>query len=150
MLTGLNQMDWLAECCRLGCCSCRSQPTAASKPSIIKVIILAKLPINYNPAVPATSQIGFGNLAFATDGTNNFKWADDLFGGRNITIHLPAINKDALIDSILNSKTDFGLTRAVRDLISINNMDIAQLSNKPGFELDGNIMVTYPPGFPKI
>jgi len=77
-------------------------------------------------STPSASQIGFGNLAFLTEGKKNLKWADDLFGGRNITIHLPAINKDALIESILNSKTDFGITSAVRDLITINNMDVAR------------------------
>ncbi|KAJ3345944.1 hypothetical protein HDU91_007181, partial [Kappamyces sp. JEL0680] len=99
---------------------------------------------------PKTSQIGFGNLAFASGNSSNFKWAQELFGGRNITIHLPAIDKEAAIDSMLASSADFGITSAVRDLITVNRIDISQLGSKPGFGVDGNVVVAYPAGLPQI
>ena len=47
-------VDWLAGCCSLGCCSSNSQPTAASKSSMIKVIQFQR----YKTLHPSASLIG--------------------------------------------------------------------------------------------
>ena len=51
---------------------------------------------------PMPGLIGIGNLVFSQLGRSaDFKWPKVLFGGKNISIHLPALNKTRIFDDVL-------------------------------------------------
>ncbi|KAJ3308948.1 hypothetical protein HDV04_000594 [Boothiomyces sp. JEL0838] len=99
-------------------------------------------------ANPTSSIIGISQFAFFTD-NQHFKWCDEIFGNHVITIHLPAIPKEKIINELLDAP-DLGITKALRNLITVNKFNIAQMNDQPGFGVDGNINVNYPPGLPAL
>ncbi|KAJ3318027.1 hypothetical protein HDV06_000877 [Boothiomyces sp. JEL0866] len=100
-------------------------------------------------ANPTSSIIGISRLAFFTDNLQHFKWCDEIFGSRVISIHLPAIPKEKIINSLLDAP-DLGISKAISNLVTVNKFNIAQMNDQPGFGVDGNVNINYPPGLPLL
>lgn len=95
-----------------------------------------------NPALshlPAASSIGLKDFAFMPVGTTKkFRWCDELFAGQIINFGIPAICKECFLYSSIME----GVTRVtVTDLVTFQNLDIAQLDDGPGFSAKGGLKV---------
>jgi hypothetical protein len=99
-------------------------------------------------ADPVPSSIGLKDFAFFLPGQPHFKWCDALFGERILTLGVPAIDKEMLIDGASGPLAQ-GILRDFSALVT-GVVDLAQLSDRPGFGARGNVQVAYPPGLPEL
>ncbi|KAJ3325027.1 hypothetical protein HDV06_005616 [Boothiomyces sp. JEL0866] len=110
------------------------------------------LAIAINPilaANPSVGTIGIKDLGFFTPGQPRFKWCDAIFGQRILHLQIPGINKEALINLVAGNSTGKILS-ALSNLVSAGNVNLGQLTDKPGFGAKGNVQVAYPAGFPQL
>jgi hypothetical protein len=97
---------------------------------------------------PTPSSIGIKDLYFAPVGGQPFKWCRDLFAERVLTITLPAIDKVALVDTFANPST----SNAAKKVSALVNgpINVAQLTDRPGFGANGNVQITYNETLPEV
>ncbi|KAJ2999351.1 hypothetical protein HDV02_003132 [Globomyces sp. JEL0801] len=95
-----------------------------------------------------SSSIGIKDLAFNTPGAAPFKWCTQLFGDRVLNIGIPAINKTAVLDMVLNAGTADAMSKLSK--LAIGDVSLSQLTDRPGFGAQGNVVVSYPPGLPQL
>lgn len=124
---------------------------------------LSLVPVNSNDAAvdlagavnpilalkPQPGLVGVGDLLF-NDGSADFKWTRLLFGGKNISIHLPPLHKMQLVDSLLNFSSNMGISKTMSQIASLEQLKVAQLNDVAGFGVDGTVDVNYPSGAPKF
>jgi hypothetical protein len=99
-------------------------------------------------ANPSTSSIGIKDFLFAPVGGQPFKWCRELFAERVLTISLPAIDKVALVDTFANPST----SNAAKKVSALVNgpINVAQLTDRPGFGANGNIQITFNETLPEV
>ena len=91
---------------------------------------------------PIPGLIGIGNLVFSQQGRSaDFKWPKVLFGGKNISIHLPALNKTRLFDDVLLFSRTLGISNSLSHYAAIDRVGVTELNDAPGFEVDGSLQI---------
>ncbi|KAJ3274151.1 hypothetical protein HDV01_003434 [Terramyces sp. JEL0728] len=100
-------------------------------------------------ANPSVGTVGIKDFGFFTPGQPVFKWCSAIFGQRIIHLQIPGINKEALINLVASNSTG-KIMSAMSNLISVGNVNLAQLTDKPGFGAKGNVKVAYPAGYPQL
>ncbi|KAJ3251593.1 hypothetical protein HK103_002237 [Boothiomyces macroporosus] len=100
-------------------------------------------------ANPSVGTVGIKDLGFFTPGQPRFKWCDAIFGQRILHLQIPGINKEALINLVASNSTG-KIMSALSNLVTVGNVNLGQLTDKPGFGAKGNVQVAYPAGFPQL
>ncbi|KAJ3063439.1 hypothetical protein HK102_008469, partial [Quaeritorhiza haematococci] len=81
-----------------------------------------------------------GTITFTPGST--FTWSDRLLKDATVTFPLPTICLDCIMTQVTSNGTSIPL--------GIPNLAVTQLSDTPGFGIQGSINVFYPQGFPAV
>ncbi|KAJ3365322.1 hypothetical protein HDU91_002252 [Kappamyces sp. JEL0680] len=97
---------------------------------------------------PTSSSIGIKDLAFSTPGSPPFKWTQQFFGERVLTVGLPALDKESLLDTLTSPAMLETANSMLR--LAVGPVSLAQLTDRPGFGASGNVKVTFAPSLPQL